>query len=130
MWQRLPEAPEADELLSCAVALSPLALSLQYRFPVHRVGPAFRPAEAGEPTFLVVYRNRADEVKFMQTNAATARLLELVGSGDGVALRPVLAQLAVEMGMDEAAVLAFGVEQVAELAEQSVVVVTGPADGS
>lgn len=59
--------------------VSPLAWPLVYRYPVHRIGPAFQPMEPGpEPTCLVVYRTRQDEVKFMEINLITAQLLALL----------------------------------------------------
>jgi uncharacterized protein len=67
--------PEGD-LLAGTPALSPLAWSLAYRFPVHRIGPDYQPGE--QPTYLVVYRDRHDEVGFLEINAVTARLLEHV----------------------------------------------------
>ena len=49
--------------------LSPLVWVLSYRFPVHRISPDFQPGSAPEQaTHLLVYRNRADDVKFMQLN--------------------------------------------------------------
>ena len=74
------EAAAADgDLLRQAPLLNPLALPLQYRYPVHRIGPDYRPAAPPpEATYLVVYRNRLDEVKFLQLNPVAARLLELL----------------------------------------------------
>lgn len=69
--------PNGD-VLEHSPVVSPLAWSLSYRYPVHRIGPDFLPREPGaQPTYLIVYRNRQDEVKFMEANAVTARLLEL-----------------------------------------------------
>lgn len=122
--EQLPAAQQVDDLRGSRLVVSPLAWSLQYRFPVHRIGPSFQPDEAGEGTFLVVYRNREDAVKFMEINPPTARLLELLGAQGGAVLGDVLAQLAGEMGLEEAAVVEFGVQQVAELIDKSVVLVT------
>lgn len=74
-----PGDPPGDcDLLSGVPLVSPLAWSLSYRFPVHRIGPAFRPPEPPQtPTFLVVYRNREHSVEFLEANAVTARLLQL-----------------------------------------------------
>jgi hypothetical protein len=59
--------------------VSPLAWNLSYRFPVHRISPEFRPAEPGsEPSHLVVYRNRNEDVEFLEINAVTQRLLQLL----------------------------------------------------
>lgn len=68
--------PDGDVVAGIPVA-SPLAWPLAYRFPVHRIREDFQPTDAPEqPTFLIVVRNRADEVAFMGANALTIRLLE------------------------------------------------------
>jgi len=75
--------PNGDPMMGRPV-ISPLAWNLSYRFPVHRISPDFRPAEPGdEPTHLVVYRNRADDVEFLEINAVTQRLLQLVQENPG-----------------------------------------------
>jgi hypothetical protein len=75
-----PELADPNgDLLEGVPVLSPLAWTLAYDFPVHRIGPDFQPKSAPEqPTLLVVYRTRGDDVKFMEINPVTARLLELV----------------------------------------------------
>jgi hypothetical protein len=65
------------DLLRRTPVVSPLAWPLRYAYPVHRIGPEYQP-EAPQPTHLVVWRTRDDEVKFMESNAVTARLLELM----------------------------------------------------
>lgn len=56
--------------------LSPLIWLCSYRYPVHRIGPDFIPDDApDEPTHLLVYRDRDDQVGFMQLNPVTALLL-------------------------------------------------------
>jgi hypothetical protein len=43
------------------------------------IGPDFQPdAPSPEPTHLVVYRTRGDDVEFMQINTVTQRLLQLL----------------------------------------------------
>jgi hypothetical protein len=70
--------PHGD-LLAEAPVLSPMAWSLVYQWPVHRISTDFRPAEApAQPTFLIVYRNSEDEVKFIEANPVTARLMQLL----------------------------------------------------
>jgi hypothetical protein len=71
------EADPHGDLLKGVPVLSPLARSLSYRFPVHRISPKFQPEKPPEEaTHLLVYRNRQDEVKFMQLNAVSALLIE------------------------------------------------------
>ena len=65
------------DLLNEPPALSPLAWRLTYRWPVHRIGPDFRPTEPGdEPTRLAVCRGQDDKVRFIALNPATDLLLD------------------------------------------------------
>jgi hypothetical protein len=77
-----PDPALADpngDLLVGAPVVSPLAWNLTYRFPVHRIGPAHQPdAPPPEPTHLMVYRTRQGRVEFMEINAVTQRLLQLL----------------------------------------------------
>ena len=119
----LPEQTEpVGDVMSAVLSLSPLAWSLGYRFPVHRIGPGFRPAEPAEACYLVVYRDRVDSVHFMELNAATARLLELFRDNREVTAGALLEQLAGELGLAEPTVLEFGARQVEKLFEQSILV--------
>ena len=114
-------APLDDPLLEIP-ALSPLAWVLSYQFPVHKIGQGFQPTEALEPTFLAVYRNREDNVRFMELNPATARLLELIRDNTDATGAMLLSRLAQELGMSEEAVTGFGSELLAQLNGQSIVV--------
>ena len=126
--EELPAAQAPGDLAVAQLRLSPLAMVLSYQFPVHRIGPSFQPTEAGEPTFLVVYRGVDDAVHFMEVNAPIARLLELFGDAEGAAVAAVLSTLAQEMGMAEEALREFGLEQLHMLVDKSVLLVTGPAN--
>jgi len=67
------------DLLTQHPVFSPLAWPLVYQFPVHTMGPDSLPAEApAQPTYLVVYRNRNDEVNFLEINSVSARLINLL----------------------------------------------------
>jgi RNA polymerase sigma factor (sigma-70 family) len=58
--------PEGDLMRGYPIA-SPLAWPLAYRWPVHRLAPGFQPAEPpAVPTFLVVYRDDSDAVRFLE----------------------------------------------------------------
>ena len=114
-------APEGDPL-AAVPALSPLAWLLSYHYPVHRIGPGFQPREPGEPVFLLVYRDREERVRFVELNAPTARLLELVrDNAAGASCRELLLGLAAELGIAEDTVLGFGMQQLDEWRRQAVV---------
>ena len=89
--------PNAD-LLDGHPMLSPLAWPLAYEFPVHQMGPDNLPGEAPEqPTYLVVYRNRNDEVRFMEINPVTARLIHLLQEDDAITGNDALNKIVEEM---------------------------------
>lgn len=72
---------------------SPLAWVLGYRFPVHLIRAEHQPSTPPLlPTWLLIYRNRADRVQFQALEALAARLLELTQenadrSGEQLVLR-------------------------------------------
>ncbi len=114
--------PDGD-LLTGVPVLSPLVWSLQYRYPVHRIGPGSRLPEApAEDTYLVVYRNRADQVKFMESNAATARLLQLLRENPlGLSGNQLLRQLAEEMKAESvASLVTYGLKRLRQFAAQDI----------
>ncbi len=89
--------PEGD-LLAGSPVLSPAAWCLRYAYPVHRIGPGYRPDGPGKaPTHLLVYRGGDEEVHFMEVNAVTARLLELLGGEPAPGGRRALERIAREL---------------------------------
>ncbi len=78
------EADPNGDLMEGIPLMSPLAWNLSYRFPVHRIRPDFQPQEPEEQlTHLVVYRTRQEGVEFMEINAVTHRLLQLLQENPG-----------------------------------------------
>ena len=89
--------PNGD-LLAGHPVLSPLAWPLAYQYPVHRMGPDHLPAAPSEqPTYLVVYRDRNDEVRFLEINPVTARLVNLLQENPEISGELALEQIAQEM---------------------------------
>jgi hypothetical protein len=90
--------PNGD-LLDGHPVLSDLAWPLVYSYPVHEMGPDHLPESApAQPTYLVVYRNRNDEVKFMALNPVTARLLDLLLQDETMTGRQAIEQIIIETG--------------------------------
>ncbi len=86
-----------DDVLDTVPMVSPLAWKLSYQYPVHRIGEGFQPDHPpAEPTFLVVYRNRDQAVKFLEVNAVTIQLLQLFES-QAMTGRDALIQIANEL---------------------------------
>lgn len=105
-----PELADPNgDLLEGAPLISPVAWALSYDYPVHRISPDFRPTQpAAQPSYLVVYRTRQDEVKFTEINAVTARLMALIEAAPEATGRSQLTQIAAELGADPEAILAEG----------------------
>ncbi|MEH6606872.1 MAG: putative DNA-binding domain-containing protein [Pseudomonadales bacterium] len=119
-WEQID--PNGDLLTGCPV-VSPLAWSLAYQYPVQLIGPDFQPLEPSpEPTYLVVYRNRADEVKFMQGNAATAMLLDTLAQQPTPTGLAAIEKLAVDMDTSAEQLMSAGQEILQKLQSLGVIV--------
>ena len=95
---KLDEIDANGDLLASHPVISPVAWSLNYQFPVHKMSADYLPEQAPEqPSYLVVYRNRNDEVKFMEINPVTARLIYLLDNNENMTGQQALAQIAQEM---------------------------------
>jgi hypothetical protein len=117
--------PEGN-LLTGIPVLSPLAWQLSYRFPVHRIGPDFIPEQPGKlPTSIVVYRDRKDEVGFLEVNPVTKRLLELISENSSKNGELLLDCIAVEMSHPQPeVVIAGGAEILVGLADKDIILGT------
>ena len=74
-----------------------------YRYPVHRIGPEMIPEVApAEPTYLVVFRNLQCDVNFLELNAVSARLLDLIISTEFPKVEEITAQISNELVQMEA----------------------------
>ncbi len=121
----IPADPEGD-LLSGVPVLSPLAWPLSYRFPVHKIRQDFQPTEAPEEaTHLLVYRNREYQVKFMQLNAVSALLLQLLKDEQPRSGHDLLQEIASSMNHSKPeVVIAGGVSLLKDLFERDVILGT------
>jgi hypothetical protein len=128
-----PDPSRADpngDLLDGFPVVSPVAWNLSYRFPVHKIGPDFQPDAPGEaPTHLVVYRNRAERVEFLEINAITQRLLTLLQEDHPRTGRQALAAIAAELSHPAPhRVVAAGARMLADLRRRDVILGTRRAD--
>jgi hypothetical protein len=115
------DADRNGSLLDDIPIVTSLVWPLSYRYPVHRIGPDFRPSvPPPDATHLVVYRNRNDDVKFLETNATTLRLIALLAerrcSG-----RAALVAIAQELGRDPAELLSLGSRTLDELCSCDII---------
>lgn len=117
--------PNGD-LLSGRPLVSPLAWPLAYAWPVHKISPDFQPLEKpAETTYLIVNRNRQDEVKFLEVNAVTARLMELLQKDKRTSGRGLLRKIAHELQHPQPdAVVQAGAEILASLRARDIILGT------
>lgn len=92
----------SDDLLNCRASVSPLVWCLSYVYPVHRIGPEYLNEHSlasppSKQTHLIVYRNRADEVGFIEANTVTLRLVQLIQQDPGAILLKYLEIIAGEL---------------------------------
>jgi hypothetical protein len=109
-------------LLSGHPALAPALVLLEYAYPVHRISPKFRPLHPWtEPIHLLVFRNQADEVGFIEVNSVSARLIGLLQSAN-LTGQQTLEKIAAEMQHPNTqAILQFGAELLDDLKRQGVI---------
>lgn len=100
---------EADLLQGIPVFAAAYAL-LSYDYPVHRISSRFQPQQPlAEPVHFLVFRDRGDEVRFIELNPVTARLLSLL-QGKQLTSERALQQLAQELAHPQPEVIVrFGV---------------------
>lgn len=66
------------------LAMSPLVRLCCYQYPVQQISAQFQPTEpAAQPVFLLLYRDELDLVRFLQLNAWSAALLQLISVEPG-----------------------------------------------
>lgn len=118
-----PKPAVVDDPLSAVFSLSPVAWPLCYRFPVHRICTGFEPSEVPEqPTWLVVYRDGGDVVRFLEINEATYRVLSILDSGQGLTGHTVLVQIARDLRYaDPDPILSFGAALLTDLEQRGVI---------
>ncbi|HHJ16353.1 MAG TPA: DUF2063 domain-containing protein [Gammaproteobacteria bacterium] len=119
-------AATQGDLLDGQPVLSPLAWPLNYRYPVHRIGPDFIPAPADEQnTYLLVYRGSDDEVGFIELNPVSARLFALLQETPAPSGRQALRQIAEELQHpDPDVVIAGGAHILDEWRQRGIVLGT------
>lgn len=102
------------DLMAGRPVLAPALMNLAYGWPVHRIGPGWRPRRP-RATRLLVFRDPGDAVRFVELNPVSARLVDLLADGTlrgGEACARIAAEL---RHPDPAAVLRHGAGVLAEL---------------
>ena len=78
--------------LDSEISLSTLAWPLAYQYPVHKISPNYLPFQAPEtPSYLVVYRDKEDEVNFIELVAMSFQLLQPLQEHESITVQDYLA---------------------------------------
>lgn len=106
--------PHGDMMTGIPV-LSPLAWLLCYQFDVHHIGPEYRPDKPpAQTTTLIVYRDRQDEIGFMEVNPVTAHLIQKIQLYYGMRGREILQQIVAELNHPNPDVVINGGKEILE----------------
>lgn len=109
----------ADLLINTPVLAAASAL-LQYDYPVHKISKKFKPL-LPEATFLLAFRDATNKVQFVELNAVTFKLLQLIKEKEHTG-KQALTQLASEIKHpDLDAVLEFGTDILQGLKAQGAI---------
>lgn len=108
--EELAYNPLADPVVSVPI-LSPAVEGFLYQYPVHTISVQ-APNVQAHPCALIVYRNRNDDVGFIETNALTLQMLALLKQG-GASGETVVKQVLQESGLlDNPHAFAGGIETI------------------
>jgi len=75
---------------------SPLVMGLSYSYAVHMIDECYLPAER-QPTHLLVYRNRSDQVNVLATDPLGLRLVQLLQEHEGINCEQIRRHLSSEL---------------------------------
>ena len=119
----LPVMPGAVDPRTARVRVSPLAWPLFYHYPVHRIGAAGESvAVEAQAVHLLVYRDREEQVQFLEIDAATHALLSALRSLGEADVGELLETLATLSRSDNReAFIRSGLEAVSALQQRGVI---------
>ena len=109
------------DLLNEKPVLAPAHMLLEYDYAVHKISKRYQP-KPKEKTYLLVFRNAENIVKFIELNPMTFELLRLI-SENNMAGKQALERIAEAINHPDAnTMIKFGAEILADLANQGAIV--------
>ena len=120
MQTEIPPLSKQPNLLDNIPVLTPAHMLLQYDYPVQKISAQFKPKEI-ETTHLLVFRNSAYEVKFIELNPMVYMMLEMIKQE--MTGKQALNSLAEQIQHPQPEVIiAFGIEILGDLMMQQAIV--------
>lgn len=116
---------DSQLILETRVQLSPLAWSLAYQYPVHKISPDFLPtAPPEQPTCLIVYRDTHDDVHFIEITPLTYRLLAMIEEQESMVVADCLQKMIQEtQHPNPELMMTAGLQILTELADKMIILV-------
>ena len=112
---------KTTDLLNEKPILAPAHMLLSYDYAVQSISKGHLPKSA-EQTYLLVFRNAENKVKFIELNPITFQLLNLIKTNQ-LTGKQALTMLAEEIAHpDVDAIITFGTEILADLAKQQAII--------
>ena len=114
------------DLLAGVPVFNEIMLPMSFVWPVHTLAPGRIPATAPPtPTYLLVYRNKREQVRFLEMNPVSARLVQLLRTAAATTGRQALERIAAELAHPRpATVVAGGIETLNRMRDKDVVLGT------
>lgn len=119
----LPTTPlSATELTQQRVRLSELAVPAAYQFPVHQIQPDWQ--EQGAATYLLVFRDDNDSIRFFELAPLAYELLSAMASTEtGINIPDWLKQKATELGQEQQVFVDFGMDLIKQFNQEKLIYV-------
>jgi uncharacterized protein len=116
-----PKTSKVTDLLNEIPVLAPASMLLEYDYPVQKISARYKPKSI-EKTYLFVFRNLHNKVKFIELNPITFQLLKLT-TENNMPCEQALMRLAEHLQHpDIDAVIKFGLEILQDLANQEAII--------
>ncbi|MCP5200772.1 MAG: putative DNA-binding domain-containing protein [Gammaproteobacteria bacterium] len=94
----------AGDLLAAIPVANPTLRMVTYRFPVHAIGPDYRPdVPPAQSTHIAAFRDPDDLYGFLDVNEPTRRLLERIAGGTSCPGQHILEELARDLAYADVA---------------------------
>jgi hypothetical protein len=118
----LEDINREGDLLAEPLVFEPAMQILHYDYPVHKISKDYQPIETSE-TYLLVYRDALDEVKFIELNAMTHQLITLLQQP--MTGKEALKQIAEALDYPALdSLMAFGLSMLEDLKSQGIILGT------
>lgn len=115
---RQDKVESTGNLLQQTIVLNPAMQLLNYDYDVQNISPKYKPTKQTK-TYLLVYRNAEDIVKFVELNSVTYRLIALLQ--EGMAGRQALELISEELGAELENLIPFGLEILEDFKHQGII---------